>query len=1071
MMKRTLALTASALLLAIASARADYVIKDGNGVMRTVKAGQNCGVNIICNETSLVDGLGAFVGTAANPLALSFGTGVKLPDFVSPPTFNLGNVNGAPPSATNPLFVSPANGATFNVNCTSGCSAGGGLSVAFGAAIGANGTPSGFKDGSGNFQALLGDVINGQWVNVKASVPIAVTGTFWQATQPVSGTVAATQSGTWNIGSVTTLPAITGTVTANAGTNLNTSLLALETGGNLAAAATGIGSTNTNLGAPGATACATDNGSCSVNALLQRNNQRITSLITALGTPFQAGGSIGNTAFGISGTLPAFAATPTFNLGTLNGAATAANQTTGNASLSSIDGKTPALGQALAAASVPVVLPSAQITALTPPSSVTVTQSTAANLNATVVGTGTFAVQSSQSGAWTVNPATAGNWALGATGSAVPANASLVGMSQGGNLTALTGTSGNLNVQCANCSGSGVSTADQATFTAGTSLFAGAGGFYQTTATANALTTGQQGLFQVTANRALFTNLRNASGTELGVAAAPLQVSLANTAANATAIKVDGSAVTQPISGTITANLGTLNGAATAANQVLTQAPIAPNTATATKSDLIGIQYNSTQATFTNGQQGSVQGTSRGAIYVATGADAFAVNATLSAETTKVIGTTRNLGNAGAIIDFAGQNASSPANAWLTGCQFNTSPTTITSGNASPIQCANDGSVLVTVKSALGIAQGASLGSLTGSMVMGSVTTSAPTYTTGTVQPISIDTSGNTRITGSVSCSNCSGSGASGTDQGAFTAGTSVFAPAGGFFQTTATSNALTNGQWGAWQMTAQRAGFVNLRNASGTEIGTATTALIVGGKGTAGSADTAVQTVQGIASMTPLLTNPGTATSWGIRAEDTAAADGDLGVGALAIRKATPANTSTADGDYEYLQMSAGRLWTNTLLADGTNAVAVKAASTAAAAADPALVVAISPNNTVPVAQVASTANGATPYKIIATASTNSNLISAGAHNVYSAQLGNNSANIAYLKLYNKATAPTCGTDTPVKTLIIPASTSGAGSNVTINIGASFSLGVGICVTSGIADNDTGAVAASAYAINIDYK
>jgi len=33
-----------------------------------------------------------------------------------------------------------------------------------------------------------------------------VSGTFWQATQPVSGTVAATQSGTWNIGSLTTFP-------------------------------------------------------------------------------------------------------------------------------------------------------------------------------------------------------------------------------------------------------------------------------------------------------------------------------------------------------------------------------------------------------------------------------------------------------------------------------------------------------------------------------------------------------------------------------------------------------------------------------------------------------------------------------------------------------------------------------------------------------------------------------------------------------------------------------------------------------------------------------------------------
>lgn len=46
--------------------------------------------------------------------------------------------------------------------------------------------------------------------------------------------------------------------------------------------------------------------------------------------------------------------------------ASAANQATGNASLSSIDGKTPALGQALAAASVPVVLTAAQLATLTP---------------------------------------------------------------------------------------------------------------------------------------------------------------------------------------------------------------------------------------------------------------------------------------------------------------------------------------------------------------------------------------------------------------------------------------------------------------------------------------------------------------------------------------------------------------------------------------------------------------------------------------------------------------------------------------------------------------------------------
>lgn len=60
---------------------------------------------------------------------------------------------------------------------------------------------------------------------------------------------------------------------------------------------------------------------------------------------------------------------------------------------------------------------------------------------------------------------------------------------------------------------------------------------------------------RITEQRALHTNLRTAAGVETGVAAAPLQVSLANHAANATAVKVDGSAVTQPVSGTVTANL------------------------------------------------------------------------------------------------------------------------------------------------------------------------------------------------------------------------------------------------------------------------------------------------------------------------------------------------------------------------------------------------------------------------------------------------------------------------------------------------------------------------------------
>lgn len=83
------------------------------------------------------------------------------------------------------------------------------------------------------------------------------------------------------------------------------------------------------------------------------------------------------------------------------GGATSALQVSGNASLTSIDTKIPALGQALAAASVPVVLTAAQLATLTPLTSVTVTQATGTNLHTVVdssalpTGASTSALQTS----------------------------------------------------------------------------------------------------------------------------------------------------------------------------------------------------------------------------------------------------------------------------------------------------------------------------------------------------------------------------------------------------------------------------------------------------------------------------------------------------------------------------------------------------------------------------------------------------------------------------------------------------------------------------------------------------
>jgi hypothetical protein len=70
-------------------------------------------------------------------------------------------------------------------------------------------------------------------------------------------------------------------VTASAGTNLNTSLLALESGGNLASIVTQLGAVT---------------ASPTANTLADR----LKTINTTLGTPFQAGGSIGNTTIAVT---------------------------------------------------------------------------------------------------------------------------------------------------------------------------------------------------------------------------------------------------------------------------------------------------------------------------------------------------------------------------------------------------------------------------------------------------------------------------------------------------------------------------------------------------------------------------------------------------------------------------------------------------------------------------------------------------------------------------------------------------------------------------------------------------
>ncbi len=105
-----------------------------------------------------------------------------------------------------------------------------------------------------------------------------------------------------------------------------------------------------------------------------------------------------------------------------------------------------------------------------------------------------------------------------------------------------------------------------------------------------------------------------------------------------------------------------------------------------------------------------------------------------------------------------------------------------------------------------------------------------------------------------------------------------------------------------------------------------------------------------------------------------------------------------------------------------------------------------------------------ATPYILNSAASTNGALILTGTSGLQAFYATNTGAAAAYVKLYNKATAPTVGTDVPALILVVPAAVSGVPGICTLPIGFSgfrFALGLGIAITGAAADSDTTAVAA----------
>lgn len=122
-------------------------------------------------------------------------------------------------------------------------------------------------------------------------------------------------------------------------------------------------------------------------------------------------------------------------------------------------------------------------------------------------------------------------------------------------------------------------------------------------------------------------------------------------------------------------------------------------------------------------------------------------------------------------------------------------------------------------------------------------------------------------------------------------------------------------------------------------------------------------------------------------------------------------------------------------------------------------------------VQQAAIATGGATPGKLICANTTNATSVKASAGTLYTVIATNLNAAMRYLKFYNKASAPTVGSDTPVLVIGIPGNTAGAGIVVPIPAcGINFGTGIAFAVTTGIADADSTAVAASEIAISYAY-
>jgi hypothetical protein len=225
----------------------------------------------------------------------------------------------------------------------------------------------------------------------------------------------------------------------------------------------------------------------------------------------------------------------------------------------------------------------------------------------------------------------------------------------------------------------------------------------------------------------------------------------------------------------------------------------------------------------------------------------------------------------------------------------------------------------------------------------------------------------------------------------------------------------------------------------------------------------------------------PGTgATALG-KARDSAIGATDTGIAMLGVRRDTPTAETPIAGDYVVPQYSAnGEAWVRLqgeiaddaafsvgttrvvpvgLLADETSTDSIDEGDVGAPrmTLDRKQITTINPH----------TQGGLTIFHLVSAATTNLTNIKASRGQVFGWYIYNSNAAARKVAFHNTAGSPTAGASVVFSIVIPPTS----GANVEFTNGIEFATGIAISTVTGLADNDTTAVALNDLIINIFYK